>query len=659
MDRELNEKTGADILDSAGIAGRGAGSFKPRVISNRAVDAFTEAAEAIGGAYTPMPETEGAVGYTHFDGPSSEDQNLVVLMTKEAMDLLPLQTLVRIKSLTDAGEVERMFLGVVVAGPFAEPDGFRADSPIVVATTVSGKIFLPRYHGRAHVNILGEESNGQLVPPRLRPRPNSPVFPLDSTETGRALRVTPESPPKSNIRLGVVEGNPDVSVNISAANKAVLPRHVGILGTTGGGKSTTVSGFVHSLSRAGAAAVLLDVEGEYTDMDAPTNDPRMLEALAQRGAVPEGTSELVVYHLVGRETSREGSRAAVRPFCLTFAELSPYAVMDILELNEAQRERFYAAYDVARDILRDLKVFPANKEDQDKLIELDEFDTGYPRLSVTHLIDVASTVVDRLTHDKVDKSSAKKGKTAEGEPDEHDPPRKFLSPDFNSEQGRLHMKIRAAAVRQPSVPSWLAVLGRLWSIHRLGVFDNPKAPPLEYSQLVSPGRVSVIDLSDTDSPVLNNLVIAGVMRGVQRAQEDAVTAAQEEKQRPTPTMIIVEEAHEFLSRDRVKQMPTVFEQVVRIAKRGRKRWLGLAFVTQLPQHLPDEVLGLLNGFIIHKISDSGVVDRLRRSISGPDKAQWGLLPSLAQGQAIVTFSSMTRPLLVSIDPTPCRLRLTD
>lgn len=657
MEPELKDQPpGVDTLGKIETAGGRAGTFKPRVISNRAVDAFTQAAGAIGGAYTPMPETDGAVAYTHFDGPSSEDQSLVVLMTKEAMDLLPLQTLVRIKSLTDTGEVERTFLGVVVAGPFAEPDGFRADSPIVVATTVSGKIFLPRYHGRAHVHILGEESNGQLVPPRLRPRPNSPVFPLDSTETGRALRVTPEPPAKSNIRLGLVEGNPDVSVNISIANKGVLPRHVGILGTTGGGKSTTVSGFVHSLNRAGAATVLLDVEGEYTDMDAPTDDPRMVEALAQRGAVPEGTSELVVYHLVGRETSREGSRAAVRSFCLTFAELSPYAIMDILELNEAQRERFYAAYDVARDILRDLKVFPANKEDQDKLIELDEFDTGYPRLTVTHLIDVASAVVDRLTHDK---SSGKKGKAAEGEPDDPDSPRKFLSPDFNSEQGRLSMRTRTATVRQPSVPSWLAVLGRLWSIHRLGVFDNPKARSLEYAQLVSPGRVSVIDLSDTDSPVLNNLVIAGVMRGVQRAQENAVAAAQKEKRRPTPTMVIIEEAHEFLSRDRVKQMPTVFEQVVRIAKRGRKRWLGLVFVTQLPQHLPDEVLGLLNGFIIHKISDSGVVDRLRRSISGPDKAQWGLLPSLAQGQAIVTFSSMTRPLLVSIDPTPCRLRLTD
>jgi DNA helicase HerA-like ATPase len=60
------------------------------------------------------------------------------------------------------------------------------------------------------------------------------------------------------------------------------------------------------------------------------------------------------------------------------------------------------------------------------------------------------------------------------------------------------------------------------------------------------------------------------------------------------TMIIIEEAHEFLSSKRIKQMSILYQQVARIARRGRKRWLGMVFVTQLPQHLPDEVLGLVN-----------------------------------------------------------------
>src|SRR4030095_11250460 len=156
-------------------------------------------------------------------------------------------------------------------------------------------------------------------------------------------------------------------------------------------------------------------------------------------------------------------------------------------------------------------------------------------------------------------------------------------------------------------------------VQRLQVFDTPKTPPLDHVSLLQPGSVSVIDLSDTDAPQVNNLVIADLLRGVQKQQEENVRRAEAAKQQPTPVVIIIEEAHEFLSAQRISQMPVLFQQVAKIAKRGRKRWLGLVFVTQLPQHLPDEVLGLINNFILHKIADGTVVDRLRKSIGSVDE----------------------------------------
>jgi DNA helicase HerA-like ATPase len=82
-------------------------------------------------------------------------------------------------------------------------------------------------------------------------------------------------------------------------------------------------------------------------------------------------------------------------------------------------------------------------------------------------------------------------------------------------------------------------------------------------------------------------------------------------------------------------------------------------VTQLPQHLPDEVLGLVNNFILHKIADDGVIARLRRTVGGIDDGLWARLPGLAPGQAIVSMTSFARPLLVAMDPAPCRLRMTE
>jgi hypothetical protein len=36
-----------------------------------------------------------------------------------------------------------------------------------------------------------------------------------------------------------------------------------------------------------------------------------------------------------------------------------------------------------------------------------------------------------------------------------------------------------------------------------------------------------------------------------------------------------------------------------------------------------------------------------------------MVPGLASGPALVSLTSMTRPLMVAIDPTPSHLRLTD
>ena len=106
-------------------------------------------------------------------------------------------------------------------------------------------------------------------------------------------------------------------------------------------------------------------------------------------------------------------------------------------------------------------------------------------------------------------------------------------------------------------------------------------------------------------------------------------------------------------------MEVLFQQVARIARRGRKRWLGLVFVTQLPQHLPDEVLGLINNWVLHKIGDASVVNRLRRSIGGISDVLWRNIPSLAPGQAIISFTSLARPLQISVDPSPCKLLMVE
>jgi hypothetical protein len=46
-------------------------------------------------------------------------------------------------------------------------------------------------------------------------------------------------------------------------------------------------------------------------------------------------------------------------------------------------------------------------------------------------------------------------------------------------------------------------------------------------------------------------------------------------------------------------------------------------------------------------------------IPGIEESLWRKLPALAPGQAIVSFGHMARALLTTIDPAPCKMRLTD
>ena len=599
-------------------------------VPDSALASMTQEIKDSGGEWAGNPEDEGAIGWTAFDSPSSNDGSVTVLLPKDAIPDLPHQSMVRIKSRPDS----RSYLAVVLQGPFAEPDGLRPDAPVVVTATVRGRgnILISNYHGRVQVEIIGEElPEGGVVPPRRRPLPNSPVFPLGTEETANVLQTSGE------IRFGLTESHDDIEVRIPLT-KSVLPRHLGVLGTTGGGKSTTVSGFVQQLQKAGVACVFLDTEGEYTSVNRPTDDPQMLKALELRGLKPEGVKDTHIYHLVGRESANPNHPDNIE-FRLDFSELSPYAVQEILGLNDAQQTRFFRAYDACKAVLRDLGVFPAhsNPDDERRALELDEMEEGYPGMTLSHLLDIAGAFLHLVSK-------------AEGKPS-------FFNAVFKGNDGRVMRQV--PNVSGDNVASWRAFLSRLWRLHRLQVFDTPKAASLDYSSMLKPGRISIIDISDTDSPVLNNLVIAMLLRGVQRQQDLLYRKAVGRGVIPLQTMVLIEEAHEFLSRERIKNMQVLFEQVSRIARRGRKRWLGLTFITQLPQQLPDEVLGLINNWVLHKISDSTVVNRLRRSIGGIDDSQWSRLTSLAPGQAIVSFTSLARPLLVSIDPTPCNLEMVD
>jgi DNA helicase HerA-like ATPase len=206
----------------------------------------------------------------------------------------------------------------------------------------------------------------------------------------------------------------------------------------------------------------------------------------------------------------------------------------------------------------------------------------------------------------------------------------------------------------------MAKLGRL---QRLRIFDRGQGLAINYKEMMKPGRVNIIDLSDVENMDVRNLAIAEMLRRILERQQElyqeaAKGKAEDAEINPLMTNVIIEESHEFLSARRVQKMPTLRDQLMKIAKRGRKRYLGLTFVTQSPNDLPDDVLGLVNNWVIYKI-DEATIRRLKSYIPNSDDSLWALVRGLGPGQALVSFTHMRRPVIAAIDPSPARLLMAD
>jgi DNA helicase HerA-like ATPase len=180
----------------------------------------------------------------------------------------------------------------------------------------------------------------------------------------------------------------------------------------------------------------------------------------------------------------------------------------------------------------------------------------------------------------------------------------------------------------------------LWLVQS-GAFDQPNMRSLDTQQLLTPGRVSVIDVSVAND-IVKNLVTADLLR--------KVFAYKVAREQAPPTLLVIEEAHSFISKEKAQTMHATLQMLRNVARRGRKRWLSLAFVSQQPGHLPPEIFELCNTRIVHTLRSLHNLDVLMATAGDVGKEMWARCPLLGAGEAIVTSPQLKRPVVVTIRP---------
>ena len=151
-------------------------------------------------------------------------------------------------------------------------------------------------------------------------------------------------------------------------------------------------------------------------------------------------------------------------------------------------------------------------------------------------------------------------------------------------------------------------------------------------------QITILDLSGVPSGVLVRL-IGSILRIVYEALFWSREKTEGGKLRPL--LIVMEEAHRYLSSD---SDGTAANVVKRIAKEGRKYGIGAMVVSQRPSEVDETVLSQCGTIIALRLSNP--TDRARVKGTLPDNLAglMELLPVLRTGEAIITGEAARLPI---------------
>lgn len=466
----------------------------------------------------------------------------------------------------------RVFFGRIVSGPFYRPEGLAPDSLVAKAFTIRGEFFErpPPYYAVFVVELLGEVKGGRLEASYTKPRPLSRVYEVPVKETERMLGF------RGDMVLGHLLGYKGIKVRFDPGDPNFLPRNVGVFGTVGSGKTNTAQVLAEEAVRAGWSVFILDVEGEYTFMDVPNSDEKMVSILQSVFDMrPQGIEDFKVYVPVGRSSTRSDARS----FSVPFEDLDIYVFSEIIMASEPQQRYLSEILDRMREEF---------SEDSGEGFE--DIVVGGGRSRIT-LRDV------RYRVDRESDSAERFKKT-----------------------------------------SLLALNSKIDRLLRLGVFDRDVYLPVR--ERMVPGALTVIDLSDTED-VVKNIIIAWLLYKVFSLKLSGVE---------TKTMVIIEEAHTFVSKEARDKMAATIDMLKLIARRGRKRWLSLVFVSQQPGHLPPEVFELCNTRIVHSLRSEINLEAIRKTSGGVTRENIRDLSMMSTGEALLVSPAISFPQKIKVRP---------
>jgi len=224
-----------------------------------------------------------------------------------------------------------------------------------------------------------------------------------------------------------------------------------------------------------------------------------------------------------------------------------------------------------------------------------------------------------------------------------------ISAVLNMLRKRIEAQIDKATLPEVVAEAHVGLYTKLSLAYRAGILDSERAgevfQKIPAQDFCEPGKISVIDVSES-SDIVRNICIAHLLKEI----FDYKTRFTES----SPIIIFVEEIHTFLSKAKRKTMTATLTMLTEMARKGRKRGIGLGLVSQQPALVPSELIELCNTRFMHRISSEPNIQALRNSTGNVPDSLWNLLPSLGNGEVLISSPKFYHALIAQIRPNASR-----
>lgn len=395
----------------------------------------------------------------------------------------------------------------------------------------------------------------------------------------------------------------DNGPRIGLSPDMLFSRHCAVLGSTGGGKSNTVTKILEECLKYKSKMILIDATGEYKSFKG--------RHVKHVHVGKPGKSQIEGEH---------SQEVAVPYFHLTESDL-----MGMFKPSgQAQGPKLRAAMKSLK-----LGILSPSLQIDGNIIKADKdrrfFDTEFQRHSKALNNPLAIFDVTKLPQ-QIENECVK-------------PTRSATEPYF---WGPLN------PIEQAYCTSLIIRVSDIINSPELSCIFNPaKLPSLldEIGEFIANDEVRLLRISLESLPFVYNtreLVCNAIGRQILHLARDG-------QFKEVPICLFVDEAHHFIKEhlENDPNLPSI-DSMALIAKEGRKYGVALCLATQRPRDIPESILSQMGTYLIHRISNPSDRKIIESASGACEHGTLEILPTLRPGKCIILGNAVPFPLLVQV-----------